>query len=131
MNLSWGSLPPICFEQASAINRREGRSRPPNDVAYESYGVPWLKDDINARLKTMPAAEIERVDGQPFVGTFVRFNASPWFTTRIIDLIGVKDRKIPRRDRHPSQSRAGGHRALRDSGDGGRRRRDRPAHVHS
>jgi hypothetical protein len=23
----------------------------------------------------------------------VRFNASPWFTTRIIDLIGVKDRK--------------------------------------
>jgi hypothetical protein len=93
MNLSWASLPPICFEQASAINRREGRSRPPNEVAYESYGVPWLKDDINARLKTMSAAEVERVDGQPFVGTFVRFNASPWFTTRIIDLIGVKDRK--------------------------------------
>jgi cytochrome c553 len=93
MNLSWGWLPPICFEQASAINRREGRSRPPNEVAYESYGVPWVKDDINARLKTMPAAEIERVDGQPLVGTFVRFNASPWFTTRIIDLIGVKDRK--------------------------------------
>jgi hypothetical protein len=94
MNLSWGSLPPICFDQASAINRREGRSRPPNEAAYESYGVPWLKDDINARLKTMSAVEVERVDGgQPFVGTFVRFNASPWFTTRIIDLIGVKDRK--------------------------------------
>ena len=62
-------------------------------MAYAAYGVPWRKDDVNARLKTMTEAEIGRVDGQPFPGTFVRFNASPWITTKIVDLIGVKDRK--------------------------------------
>ncbi len=88
-----GSLPQVCFDEADKVDRREQRTRPPNEIAYSSYAVPWLQDDINARLKTMTAQEIGEVDGQPFPGTFVRFNASPWFTTRIIDLIGVKDRR--------------------------------------
>ena len=41
----------------------------------------------------MTAEQVGHVDGEPFLGTFVRFNASPWFTTRIADLIGVKDRR--------------------------------------
>jgi hypothetical protein len=92
-NLQWGSLPGICFDEAAAFDRRAGRARPPAESAYGAYGVPWLKDDVNARLKTMTAEEIAQVDGEPFLGTFVRFNASPWFTTRIIDLVGVKDRR--------------------------------------
>jgi hypothetical protein len=92
--LRLGSFPPICFEEFSKIDEREGRKRPPNESAYSSYGVPWRRDDINARLKTMSADEIRRVDGdQPHPGTFIRFNASPWYTTKIADLIGVKDRK--------------------------------------
>ena len=55
-----------------------------------SYGVPWLKDDINATLKTMTAEQVSHVDGEAFLGTFVRFNASPWFTTRIADLISMR-----------------------------------------
>jgi hypothetical protein len=92
-NLQWGSLPGFCFDALEEIRRREGRTRTPNEIAYSSYGVPWLKDDINATLKTMKAEEVGRVDGEAFLGTFVRFNASPWFTTRIADLIGVKDRR--------------------------------------
>jgi hypothetical protein len=92
-NLQWGSFPQFCFDALDEIRRREGRTRPPSDVAYSSYGVPWLKDDINATLKTMTAEQVGRVDGEPFLGTFVRFNARPWFTTRIADLIGVNDRR--------------------------------------
>ena len=93
-NLQWGSLPQFSFAALDEIRRREGKTRPAHEVAYSSYGVPWLKDDINATLKTMTAEQLGRVDGnEPFLGTFVRFNASPWFTTRIADLIGVKDRR--------------------------------------
>ena len=41
----------------------------------------------------MTAEQVGHVDGEAYLGTFVRFNASPWFTTRILDLIGVKDRR--------------------------------------
>jgi len=92
-NIQWGSLPQFSFDALDEIRRREGRTRPPNEIAYENYGVPWVKDDINATLKTMTAEQVGRVDGEAFLGTFVRFNASPWFTTRIADLIGVKDRR--------------------------------------
>jgi len=92
-NLQWGSLPQYSFDALGEIQRREGRTRPPNEIAYSNYGVPWLKDDINATLKTMTAEQVGHVDGEPFLGTFVRFNASPWFTTKIPDLIGVKDRR--------------------------------------
>ena len=80
-NLQWGSLPGFSFDALDEIRRREGRTRPPNEVAYFSYGVPWLKDDINPTLKTMTAEQVGHVDGEPYLGTFVRFNASPWFTT--------------------------------------------------
>src|SRR5512145_289488 len=92
-NLQWGSLPRYSFDALDEIRRREGRTRPPSEIAYSNYGVPWLKDDINATLKTMTPEQVAHVDGEAFLGTFVRFNASPWFTTRILDLIGVKDRR--------------------------------------
>jgi hypothetical protein len=60
---------------------------------YGSYGVPWIKDDIHERFKTMNEAEIGMVDGPPLPGTFARFNGSPYYITKIPDLIGVKDRR--------------------------------------
>ena len=45
---------------ARGIRRREGRTRPAHEVAYSNYGVPWLKDDINATLKTMTAEQVGR-----------------------------------------------------------------------
>jgi mono/diheme cytochrome c family protein len=92
-NLKWGSLPQFSFAAVDEIRRREGQTRPPHEIAYSNYGVPWLKDDINATLRTMTAEQVGRVTGPPFLGTVARFNASPWFTTKIPDLIGVKDRR--------------------------------------
>ena len=68
-NLQWGSLPQFSFAALEEIQRREGRTRPANDIAYSNYGVPWVKDDINATLKTMTPAQVGEVDGEPFLGT--------------------------------------------------------------
>jgi hypothetical protein len=64
-----------------------------NQSEYASYGMPWLKDDIHEGFKTMTPDEIAKVDGFPQVGTFARFNGSPYFMTKIPDLIGIKDRR--------------------------------------
>ena len=84
------SLAAINFEHADQVRKREGTLSAPNEASYAAFAVPWLKDDINASLKTMPKEELERVVGEPTVaGTFTRFNGSPWFTNRTADLIGV------------------------------------------
>jgi hypothetical protein len=64
-----------------------------NQAEYASYGTPWLKDDIHERFKTMKVEEIGQVDGFPQPGTFARFNGSPYYITKIPDLIGLKDRR--------------------------------------
>jgi hypothetical protein len=64
-----------------------------NQSEYASYGTPWLKDDIHERFKTMTVEEIGQVDGFPQTGTFARFNGSPYFMTKIPDLIGISDRR--------------------------------------
>jgi hypothetical protein len=64
-----------------------------NQAEYASYGMPWLKDDIHEGFKTMKPEEIGQVDGFPQPGTFSRFNGSPYYITKIPDLIGLKDRR--------------------------------------
>jgi mono/diheme cytochrome c family protein len=62
---------------------------------YRAYGVPWIKDDIHEHLKEMSQEELEPV-GIGFVPrnpVFPRWNGSPYYPTKIPDLIGVKDRK--------------------------------------
>jgi hypothetical protein len=104
-NLELGSLPDICNKAAAERGRRLGLNRgiPPNEEAYESYGVPWLKNDINARLKTMSAEEVQHAEGPGYSGTFTRFNARPL----VHDEDSGSDRrqrsKVSRRDSHPSQ----------------------------
>ncbi len=71
----------------------EARKITLNEAEYAAYGTPWVKDDINARFKTMTPQEIGDVDGFPFNGTFARFNGSPYYVTKIIDLNGIKDRR--------------------------------------
>jgi hypothetical protein len=75
------------------VRKREGRSQPAAERTYGAYATPWLKDDIHARFKTMPAEERKQIDGLPISpGTFTRFNGSPYYTNHMPDLIGVKDR---------------------------------------
>lgn len=75
------------------IRDLEARKININEAEYASYGTPWVKDDINARFKTMSPQEIGEVDGFPMSGTFARFNGSPYYITKILDLNGVKDRR--------------------------------------
>ena len=64
-----------------------------NQAEYSFYGAPWIKDDIHERFKTMSPDEIGEVDGFPQLSTFARFNGSPYYMTKIPDLIGIKNRR--------------------------------------
>ena len=64
-----------------------------NQAEYASYGTPWIKDDIHEGFKKMTPEEIGQVDGFPQPGTFARFNGSPYYITKIPDLIGIRDRR--------------------------------------
>jgi hypothetical protein len=55
------------------------------------FGVPWVADDIHARLKNMPDQQIgELFDALP-AGVTDRPNGSPYYPTKVIDLVGIRD----------------------------------------
>ena len=60
---------------------------------YRVFGVPWINNDIHESLKTMPDADAGALFATHIPGVFARFNGSPYYLTKIPDLIGVKDRK--------------------------------------
>ena len=61
---------------------------------YQAYGVPWLKDDPNQRLKDFTDADYEEfVLAQRRAGAIARWNGSLLYPAKIPDLIGIKDRK--------------------------------------
>jgi mono/diheme cytochrome c family protein len=62
---------------------------------YRAYGVPWIKDDIHEHLKELSPEVLEGMGGGfvPRNPVFPRWNGSPYYPTKIPDLIGVKDRK--------------------------------------
>jgi hypothetical protein len=69
-------------------------SGPLGEWLYQAYGVPWLKDDRNRRLKTVTEVEyLALVTAERNGGAITRWNGSPLYPATIPDLIGVKDRK--------------------------------------
>ena len=61
---------------------------------YQTYGVPWLRHDPNQHLKNMSEAEYAAlVAAERNGGAITRWNGSPLFPAKILDLIGFKDRK--------------------------------------
>ena len=62
---------------------------------YRAYGVPWAKDDdVNGRLKTMtPADFLQWSIAGDRGGAIPRWNGSPFYPTKVPDLIGVKERR--------------------------------------
>lgn len=61
---------------------------------YRAYGVPWKKDDVNERLKTLNKAEYEELDlAYRGSGGLPRWNGSLYYPAKVPDLIGIKDRK--------------------------------------
>lgn len=83
---------PIMAAQAF---RSDGTNEPlPRaERAYLEYGVPWLKDDIHARFRGMTNDELSAITRIQIPGTANRFNGSPFYVTKIPDLIGIKDRR--------------------------------------
>jgi mono/diheme cytochrome c family protein len=61
---------------------------------WRSYYVPWVKDDVHARFKTMAMPELNKLM-EPSLepGLFPRWNGSPIYPTKIPDLIGLRERK--------------------------------------
>jgi hypothetical protein len=76
---------------AFSIPKEPGEELPSqSDTAYASFAVPWLKDDRHEKLKTMSPMEILALTEADEPGTFARFNGSPYYTTKMPSLIGVR-----------------------------------------
>jgi hypothetical protein len=58
---------------------------------YRAFGVPWLKEDDNERLKSMTGADIAAFR-QGRAGAMMRCNGSPFYPAKVPDLIGIKER---------------------------------------
>jgi hypothetical protein len=63
-------------------------------VAWRLFAVPWVTGDIHEGLKSMPVAELRALEGSNPPGTIARVNGSPYYPTKVPDLIGIKDRKF-------------------------------------
>ena len=67
---------------------------PIGEWLYRAYGVPWKKDDLNERLKTLTKTEFEELDlAYRASGGVPRWNGSLYYPAKTPDLIGIKDRK--------------------------------------
>ena len=60
---------------------------------YKLFAVPWIKPDANEKIRSMTAGEFGNLMATVTSGTFARVNGSPYYMTKIPDLIGIKDRK--------------------------------------
>lgn len=60
---------------------------------WRSSAVPWVPGDIHASLPGMEPKDISLIFRAMVPGTFARFNGSPYFPTKVPDLIGVGDRR--------------------------------------
>ena len=67
---------------------------PVGDRLYQTFGVPWIHDEQDARLKSFTTADYLAYSRAFFLsGGIPRWNGSLFFPATIPDLIGIKDRK--------------------------------------
>jgi hypothetical protein len=61
---------------------------------YEAFGVPWIKNDINLKLKTITDEEDRELNAAfRRSGGLPRWNGSLYYPAKMPDLIGIADRK--------------------------------------
>src|SRR5689334_12475711 len=64
-------------------------------IRWRSHFVPWISNDIHARIKTMTNQEWSAWDdASNGTGMQARWDGSIYYPTKIPDLIGIKDRKF-------------------------------------
>ena len=84
---------PIMLAQGRPKSDDTGEPLSLSEWSYAQFGVPWLGDDIHQGFRTMTADQMNAVARSAISGTVARFNGSPYFTTKVPDLIGVRDRR--------------------------------------
>lgn len=62
-------------------------------LAWRGFAVPWIPNDINQTIRAMLPGERRSLLASNIAGTFARFNGSPWFPTKMPDLIGIGERR--------------------------------------
>jgi hypothetical protein len=71
-----------------------GSDESPQTSFWQAYAVPWIKDDIHKLAKSMEVSELFPVFRNALrPGLSPRWNGSPYYPTKVPDLIGLKDRK--------------------------------------
>ncbi len=72
---------------------------------YQTFAVPWVKPDIHEQIASMTPERFDTLMASSHTifmppgsttilqGVFPRVNGSPYYMTKIPDLIGIKDRK--------------------------------------
>jgi mono/diheme cytochrome c family protein len=61
----------------------------------QAYGVPWVRDDENERLKSATTDEYEKLtSAYRQSGGVIRWNGSLLYPAKIPDLIGIQDRRF-------------------------------------
>ena len=60
---------------------------------WRGFTVPWVRDDIHAALRSLSQAELGAMAASAPPGVFARENGSPFYQTKVPDLIGLKDRR--------------------------------------
>jgi hypothetical protein len=63
-------------------------------ATWRQFAVPWAAKDIHSRIKSMNEKEVGSLFSSTPPGVIARFNGSPYFPTKVPDLIGLKDRKF-------------------------------------
>lgn len=60
---------------------------------WRAFAAPWVAGDVHESFKSMAPSQLGPVLAPAFaVGMFPRWNGSPYYPTKIPDLIGIKDR---------------------------------------
>jgi hypothetical protein len=59
---------------------------------WRQFAAPWIPNDIHDGMKSMSPSDASALDASIPPGAFPRFNGSPYFPTKVLDLIGLGDR---------------------------------------
>lgn len=83
------------YEQRIAEAKSKNKAQLLNefrDAMQKSYGAPWIKNDVTARVARMSVSEMASVMEAIIPGSCARQGTSPFDPAAIPDLIGIKDR---------------------------------------
>jgi hypothetical protein len=60
---------------------------------WQQFAVPWVAGDVHAALKSMTGPDLGALLNSAPPGVFARVNGSPFYPTKVPDLIGLRERR--------------------------------------